>query len=154
MRILGLSVVALLLFAVAAIKADQGKPNLSGTWKIDPARSQLDRTTKDLVFIIEEKGQQIHVKEIRGPHPQDDVSEFTCGTMGRDCAMQDGKEKANVSVYYNGPLLVILKTHGRKDSVAEKQRLSLSPAGDSLTVEVMPIEPEGRPEKLVLSKAR
>ena len=66
--------------------------------------------------------------------------------------MEDGGEKAAVSVYYNGPLLVVLKTHGRKGSVVEKQRISLS--GDSLIVEIMHIEPEGKAEKLVFSKAK
>jgi len=68
--------------------------------------------------------------------------------------MRDGGDKATVSVYYNGPLLVVLKTHGRKGSLIEKQRLSLSPTGDSLIVEIMHIEPEGKAEKLVFSKAQ
>ena len=66
--------------------------------------------------------------------------------------MQDGADKATVSVYYNGPLLIVLKTHGRKGSLVEKQRLSLS--GDSLIVEIMHLEPESKAEKLVFSKAK
>lgn len=68
--------------------------------------------------------------------------------------MRDGGEKAAVSLYYNGPLLVVLKTHGRKGSLIEKQRLSLSPAGDSLILEIMHIEPEGKAEKLIFTKAK
>ncbi len=65
-----------------------------------------------------------------------------------------GGDKATVSVSYNGPLLVILKTHGRKDSVVEKQRLSLSPAGDALTMEVMCLEPQSKTGKLTFAKAQ
>ena len=68
--------------------------------------------------------------------------------------MQDGGDKASVSVYYNGPVLVVIKTHGRKASLVEKQRLSLAPTGDSLVLEIMHIEPEGKAERLVFTKAR
>jgi hypothetical protein len=142
----------LLLFGTAVMRADEGKPNMNGIWKLDPVRSELDQTNKDLALVIEEKGQNIHVKETRGPNPKEDVSEFTCSTMGKDCPMQDGGDKATVSVYYNGPLLVVLKTHGRKGSLVEKQRLSLS--GDSLIIEITHIDPEGKAEKLVFSKAK
>ena len=93
-------------------------------------------------------------KQTRGPNPKEDVSEFTCGTLGKECPMQDGGYKATVAVYYNGPLLVVLKTHGRKDSLVEKQRFSLSPAGDSLVLEIMHTEPESKAERLVFTKAQ
>jgi hypothetical protein len=152
MRSFVLTVVGLLVFGTAVACADESNPNMSGVWKLDPARSELDQTNKDLALVIEEKGQNIHIKETRGPNPKEDVSEFTCGTMGKGCPMQDGADKATVSVYYNGPLLVVLKTHGRKGSLVEKQRLSLS--GDSLIVEIMHLEPESKAEKLVFFKAK
>ena len=154
MRNCVLTVVGVLVFGTCAMRAADGRPNLSGAWKLDPARSELDRTNRDLTLLIEEKGQNIHIKETRGPNPKEDASEFTCGTIGKDCPMLDGGNKAKVSVYYNGPLLVVLKTHGRKDSSVEKQRLSLSPTGDALIVEIIHIEPEGKAEKLVFSKAQ
>ena len=138
-------------YAVAGTTAI--RPDLRGVWKLDTARSELDHT-RNLSLLIEEKGENIHIKETRGPNAKEDTTEFTCTTMGRDCPLQDGTDKANVSVYYNGPLLVILKTHGRKDSTVEKQRLSLSPDGDSLTVEIMHIEPQSKLERLVFTKVQ
>ncbi len=154
MRSLVLTVAGLLLVGTAVVRADEDNPNMSGTWKLDPARSELDRTNKNLALVVEEKAQKIHIKETRGPNPKEDVSEFTCGTLGRECPMQDGGYKATVSVYYNGPLLVVLKTHGRKDSSVEKQQFSLSPTGDSLVLEITHIEPEGKAERLVFTKAQ
>jgi len=154
MRSLVPAVVGILVFGAAAVRADDGKPNLSGTWKLDAARSEMDQADKDLVLEIEENGEDIHIKETRGPNPKKDVSEFICDTMSKECPMQDGGDKARVSAYYNGPLLVVLKTHGRRGSTVEKRRLSLSPAGDSLILEVMHIEPEGKAGKLVFTKAR
>ena len=152
MRLFVLSVAELLLFGGLVLNADEGKPNLSGKWKLKPDRSEPGQTNKDLVLLIEENGQDIHIKETRGSGAKDAVSDFTCGTIGKECAMQDGAAKASVSVYYNGPVLVVLKTHGRKSASVEKRRLSLSPAGDSLLVEVIHIAPEGKTEKLVFSK--
>jgi hypothetical protein len=146
--------VGAVLFGATAAYADPGKPDLSGTWQLSHAGSTADRTSKDLVLSIDEKGQTIQIKETRGPNPKDDVSSLTCSTTGQECAMQDGRDKAKAFVYYNGPVLVFLKTHGRKGDAVEKRRLSLSPAGDSLVVEITHIEPQGKAEKLVLSKAQ
>ena len=153
MRSLVLTVAGFLLVGSAMVSADDGVPEIGGEWKLDPARSELDQANKDLALVIEYKGQKIHIKETRGPNPKD-VSEFTCGTMGKECPMLDGEDKAKVSVYYNGPVLVVLKTHGRKGSVVEKQRFSLSPTGDSLNLEIMHIEPQGKGERLVFTKAQ
>lgn len=154
MRGVVLTVAGLLVGGMAVLSADDATPKMSGVWKVDPARSELDQANKDLALVIEDKRQDIHIKETRRPNPKEDVSEFTCGTMGKECSMQDGGDKAKVSVYYNGPVLVVLKTHGHKGSVVEKQRFSLSPTGDSLNLEIMHIEPEGKAERLVFIKAQ
>ncbi|MGB9457902.1 MAG: hypothetical protein WCB12_17770 [Bryobacteraceae bacterium] len=152
MRNLVLSIAGILLFGAAVVRADEDKPNLSGTWKLGQAGANPDQTGRTFVLVIDEQGDSIHIKETRGPNPKDDVSSLTCSTMGQECAMQDGGAKAKAFVYYNGPVLVVMKTHGRKGDSVDKQRLTLSPAGDSLTVEITHIEPEGKDEKLVLSK--
>ena len=73
MRGFVLTVVGLLLFGTAVISADEGKLNMSGAWKLDPARSKLDRTNKGLALVIDEKEASIHRKETRGPDPKADV---------------------------------------------------------------------------------
>jgi hypothetical protein len=153
MRNFVLSITGILLFAALTASAGEDKPDLSGKWKLKQDASEAGQTNKDLLLVIEEKGDDIHVKETRGSGSKDATSDFTCATMGKECAMQDGGDKAKVSVYYNGPVLVVLKTHGRKGDAVEKRRLSLSAAGDSLTVEVIHIEPAGKAEKLVFAKA-
>jgi hypothetical protein len=73
--------------------------------------------------------------------------------VGRRVRNAGRRRQAKAFVYYNGPVLVVLKTYGRKGDSVEKRRLSLSPTGDSLVVEITHIEPQGKVEKLVLSKA-
>ena len=143
----------LLLGGSVPVSADQGKPNLNGTWKLDRAQSDSDEGSKDLMLLIDEKDDNIHLKETRGPREKQDVSEFTCG-VGKECKMQDGGDKAQVWVYFNGPALVVVKTNGRRDDNASKRRFVLSPKGDSLVEEITHITPERKSEKIVFSKAQ
>ncbi len=142
----------LLAFCGGIALGDGGKSDLSGSWKIDPARCEAESVDKNLTLEIRDTGNDIHIVETRGPDAKDDVSEFTCGKLGKECKMKDGRDKAAVTVYYNGPALVVVKTNGRKGSSVEKRRYALNPAGDTLIVEVMRIDPEGKPEKLVFTK--
>jgi hypothetical protein len=143
----------LLLLGSMPVSADQGKPNLNGTWKLDRAHSDTDETSKDLMLLIDEQDENIHIKETRGPREKQDVSEFTCG-LGKECKMQDGGDKAQVWVYFNGPALVVVKTNGRRDDNSSKCRFVLSPNGDSLVEEITHITPERKAEKIVFSKAQ
>lgn len=154
MRSLGVAIVGLLLSGVMRVSSADDQGDLSGTWKLDSAHSQTIQARKDLVLVIDEQDQNIHIKEIRGPRVKEDVSNFTCNTLGKECAMQDGAGKAEVSVYYNGAALVVLKTHGRRGSSVEKWRLSVPPARDSLIMDIIHIEPKGGDEKLVFSKSQ
>jgi hypothetical protein len=154
MRTIVLVTTGLFLFGAAFATVAGDKPDLSGTWKLDQARTESGVTNKNLVLLVEQKDQSIHIKETRGSNSKDDVSDFTCGVLGKECAMQDGPEKASVSVYYNGPVLVVLKTNGRKGDSVTKWELSLASAGDSLNVEVMHIDPAAKTEKLVFSKVQ
>jgi hypothetical protein len=105
MRSLVLSTAAFLLFGAAVGYTEQEKPNLSGTWKLDPAAIASDQANKEFVLVIDEKGENVHIQETRGPKPKDDVSSLTYPTTGQECDMQDGTDKAKAFVYYNGPVL-------------------------------------------------
>jgi len=143
-----------LLFGAAALWADQERPDLSGTWKLDQADAGLGQVNKDFLLVIDEKAGNIHIQETRGPRPKEDVSSLTCPLTGAECPMQDGTDKAKAFVYYNGPVLVLLKTHGRKGDSVEKDRLTLSESGKSLVLEIEHLDPAAKSEKLVLSKAQ
>jgi hypothetical protein len=152
-RILSLVSAGLLLCGPAFFIAHADQPNLSGTWKLDRSHTESDESSKDLVLLIDEQAENVHLKETRGPNAKQDVSEFTC-SLGKECKMHDGGGKAEVWVYFNGPALVVVKTNGRHDDSASKRRFLLSPAGDSLIEEVTHITPERKAEKLVFSKSQ
>ncbi len=79
-------------------------------------------------------------------------ADFKCSTLGKECAMNDRDHKAKVSTYFNGPVLVVMKTEGRKDSEVTKERVKLLPDGNTLEVEIMYIVPQRDGEKLVFTK--
>src|ERR687892_593199 len=58
-------------------------------------------------------------------------------------------ESGQVSMYYNGPVLVELDMNG--DHVTKK-RLHLAADGKAMEMEVVPISPPGASEKLVFAK--
>ncbi len=65
--------------------------------------------------------------------------------------MLDRDHKAHVSVYYNGPALIVLKTGGRRGDEVSKDRLALAADG-SLHMEIVHIDPQKEPEKLVFKR--
>lgn len=130
----------LLLFA-----ADPGKPDVSGTWKLDASKCQLhSRIAPETVWTIKQEDEDIHL--------QSGEWQVTCGTRGVDCVVKDAAKPLKVSFWYNGPALVEMDTLGKNDAVTKK-KMMLSPDGTVMTVEITHILPVGRePEKLVLTK--
>lgn len=138
--------------AFGALIARADKPNFTGTWVFQPSKSEVQQRTGWLRITINQDESQIHYAE----QTADDVAgvrtEFTCGTLGKECPMLDHGHQARVGVYYNGERLVVYKTEGRKGDVVTKRRLLLAPGGDSMELEVIHIVPDGKTEKLVLRR--
>jgi hypothetical protein len=139
MRFLWMAFLVLTLSAALAQDADD-RPDLTGKWQIDPARSDGGN---GVTLSIEAKEDSVHyVQDTRGEN-----AEFNCTIDGKECPMTDGGHKAKISVWYNGPSLVMMETRG--NSVV-KRKLTLT--GTSLEMEVVPIVPQGKTDKLVFTK--
>jgi len=85
-------------------------------------------------WIIDSTPGGLHVTQIEGSGA---VADFQCNTEGQSCDVKVGGHKASVSMYYNGPALVQLETKG--DQIV-KRRFSVLPSGNSMKVEVTPME--------------
>ena len=70
------------------------------------------------------------------------VMDFECSTQGKECEIKDSGKSAKVSLWYNGPTLVELETKGNE---VVKRRFAAAPQ-DSLSVEVIPVQPDGKTE--------
>lgn len=141
MRIqLAISFCAGLLFLagapVAKLKAQQGS-SYAGTWQLPDKSSEL---------VVEQTGDTLHVKEQRGAEV---LCEYTCNSNGKSCDFREGGKKSKVSVYFNGPILVEIRTRG--ESIT-KRRFGLKDDGKTLEVETMPISPPGKTETVLYAR--
>ncbi len=112
-------------------------PSYSGTWKTE---------NKNLALVVEQTGDTIHVTEQRDGRT---LCEYTCNSNGKDCNFKEEGKKAKVSVYFNGPKMVEIRTRG---DVVMKRRFGLTNDGKTLEVESMPIVPPGRTETTLYAK--
>lgn len=116
----------------AAAAAD--RPDLNGVWQLssDPgAESKLKSET----LVIRQNEDSIEISEDRtsksGKEIKDDIQ---CNTMGQECKLKN----VQVSLYYNGPLLVMLQT---QHDVVIKKRFTPSEDGKTLNLEVIHMAP-------------
>ncbi len=129
-----------LLFAFAlplSVWADAGTSSISGTWQAG------DKST-DLV--VEQTDGNVHVTEQCGGKT---LLDYTCKSNGKDCLFKDEGKKATVSIYFNGPKLVEIRTRG---NVVMKRRFGLKDNGKTLEVDQMPITLPGKTETFLYAK--
>ena len=126
---------ALLLFSAAVFAEDYADTSkLAGTFDLDGA----GKTTWKLAAIDD----GVHFTYVRGGQK---VADFDCNTTGKECAVKIDGKAVKVSVYFNGPRLVMLETRG--DNVT-KWRFGALAAGQELEVESTPITGSGKAETL------
>jgi hypothetical protein len=132
----------------------QQQPDLSGNWQLNAAKSQTNAQDQNVTLTIQEDSPKIQFKRVvQEAGGRSVVSQFTCQIGGQQCDFDQGGHKAKVSLWYDGPALVILKTDGPKDDSVTQWRLALSPDGKSMSVTLTHIVPNENPEKLVFDKA-
>ena len=127
--------------AYAQESAAGGRPDLSGTWKLE---SRNQQPASELMLVIEQHENDVVLREKTSSGTiQVDVK---CATNGVECPAKIDGNKAKVTYYFNGPMLV---EHVWRGDEVTKTRRRLSPDGSKLTVEVMPLTRPGEVEKLV-----
>jgi hypothetical protein len=99
--------------------------DVSGSWVSDS-----DASVK---WILDQKANEIHVREVAGDKVQAD---FTCPLSGKECVVKEDGHSEKIMMYFNGDKLVEIREHG---SETIKQRLAVSSDGKMLTVETVPL---------------
>jgi len=146
----------LLFMSLTVVVAFAGeKPNLSGAWQLNPAKSEL-RSAKlaGLTWVIDQKDSStFHHSEIeRHPDGKEIKADFDCTTDGKECEIHAKGEPASVSLWYNGPALVEMLSRGHNHETVIKKRLRLSDDGKLMNVELIPMVGSEQPGKLVFEK--
>ncbi len=133
------------VFAILALPlAAQDRPNLSGTWQFDSAKSELHSVkVTSATWVINEDDSNIDITE--SEEGESKKVELKCTTDGKQCKI--GGEKATASFWYNGPMLVEMESKG--DRVV-RYRMKLSDDGKTLTVATTSIVPQASQDDVLV----
>ena len=147
-RLVQFSLLALVL-APTLLVADS--TNFSGTWELDPAKSQVT-DGRTVTLLIETLPASFKITStVRDKNGQETSTEFACG-FGKECQFSEGSHKSKIMAWYDGPALTVCKTEGPATDVANEWKLELSPDKKTLTVTVSHLDPNGKEETLVFDK--
>lgn len=134
------------------LSADSGSPDFSGVWEVDAGKSHL-ADGRLVTLTIEKVENKIKwLRSVREKDGKEVTSEFVCEAGSGECELVEPGHKAKVTLWYNGPALVVLKTDGTKEDASTEWTLKLSDDKKTLTVGLEHIEPTANPETLVFSK--
>jgi hypothetical protein len=134
------------------LSADSGSPDFSGVWEVDAGKSHL-QDGRAVTLTIEKVENKIKwVRSARDKDGKEVTSEFVCEAGSGECELNETGHKAKVTLWYNGPALVVLKTDGVKEDASTEWTLKMSDDKKTLTVGLEHIEPSGNTETLVFSK--
>jgi hypothetical protein len=118
------------------------RANLAGKWQ--PKNGE--KSDYSIWTLVDHNGSIRITEESNGQK----VAEYECNTMGKECQVKEGGHAAKVSMWYNGPRLVEMRTHG---SEVVKRRFQVTD-GDVLELEVIPIAPAGKTEVIHMERFR
>lgn len=131
------------LAAISAFAAD--RPDLNGTWR-------LDSKAREEVLSIVQKPDAIDIDQaVTDPGGKPKKVQIHCGTMGQECKVNDDGQAKQVTMYYNGPVLVMLQQWHGNDYV-DKTRIKTSDDGKTMTMEVAHIAPARKTENFTFVK--
>jgi hypothetical protein len=148
---LGPASLAAPLFLSLLMSAENVKPNFTGAWRMDSVKSQVLDGRVVTLTIQDDSTKLDLVSTAQGKDAKEVTSKFAC-TTEKECEFDQGGYKAKVSLWYDGATLVILKTDGPKEDAVTKWKLHLTPDGNTLTLDVVHIDPDEKPETLVFTK--
>lgn len=141
------------VFLASALPGRAADLNLSGTWQIDPAQSQVFDGAATKVVIDQHANEVKFQKWSRERDGQEMESSFSCTVGGPACDFVEGHHHSKVSLWFSGSSLVVLKTDGPRDRTTTERTFTLSPDGKTLTMQFSNVATGGDNRKLVFVQA-
>jgi len=135
------SLALVLLFSASAVAADNGdRDKLFGSW-VEPGNGSAS------TWIFSGNGDSFHVTQLDGSAK---VADYPCLADGKQCGVKLAGKKAEVSMWFNGPKLVLLETQGAS---VVKRRFTVLEQGDTMEMEIIPLVPAGKTETVQFKRA-
>jgi hypothetical protein len=133
-----------ILATTCALASDEDqRAKLTGSWQIQTAGA----TVKEASAYTLQPSQG--GMRISGTDEGKVIVDVNC-KMAQDCKIKDEGHSATVMMYFNGPKLVENETIGSR---IIRKRYSVTDDGNTMQIEVIPIEPEGKTEVVVFKRA-
>jgi hypothetical protein len=129
----------LVLAAVVLADDSEQRAKLTGSWQeTGDAKVASSWTLQPLP-------DRMHIASSNGSKT---VVEFDC-KLAQECDIKDSGHHAKVMMYFNGPKLVETETMGSR---IVKRRFTVTGDGNTMELEVIPIEPDGKTETIVFKR--
>jgi hypothetical protein len=126
-----------------------GRPDLNGVWQLDSNGLAGESKLKSETLVIHQSEDSVQISDDRtGKNGKEFKNEIDCNTLGQECKLKS----AQVSLWYNGSMLVLVETQ-HDNTVVTKKRLTPSEDGKTLSMEVIHIAPANqKTENLTFTK--
>jgi hypothetical protein len=128
-----------ILFMAAVALADDSdqRAKLTGSWQ--------EASDAKEAWVLQPLPDGMHITSSSGGKT---VVEVEC-KMAQECDIKDSGHHAKVMMYFNGPKLVTTETIGSR---IVKRRFTVTGDGNTMELEVIPIEPEGKTETITFKR--
>lgn len=146
-RLLGIAMLFSFTSALWAWQQPAVRPNFTGSWHLDPAKSKTE-LKDDLVWKIDHKGPDIAIEEIAAGKS---MMNAKC-SIGKACEIEDSGKKTSAMTYFLDMKLVQMRS-AADNSTTVKRHLSMNEDG-TLQVELITIVPADKTEVLVFTKEK
>ena len=129
---------SLVLFLMSLTIGLQGKlvkPNFTGTWKFNAAKSKLQIAAPDsTVFVVEHREPRFHLTRTHVFNGQSDTWEIELTTDGKEVVREEPTRTLRCRMYWEGDALVFLVRIRKHDGekVTDRVRYVLAADGKSI----------------------
>ena len=120
---------------------------------MDASQSKVD-DGQVVSLSIQDIGDKLKlVRVVRHADGKEITSQFTCAADGSNCDFDEGGHKSKVTMWYDGPALMILKSDGPKEDAIVQWKMQLAPDNSKLTMGLTYLDPVSKTETVVFNKA-
>jgi len=132
-----IATVGILLAAVALADDVDQRAKLTGSWQ--------EASDAKEAWVLQPVPDGMHITSSTAGKT---VVEVDC-KMAQECDIKDSGHHAKVMMYFNGPKLVATETMGSR---IVKRRFTVTGDDNTMELEVIPIEPDGKTETIVFKR--
>ena len=144
-----LLILALCVFSVSQIAGAQGKPNVTGTWKMNAEKSKFERGgPKNITIKFEQQESTLREALILTNDQGEQTLNFTYTLDGKESEQQIEGQSIKASARWEGSSLVL--AFKNEEGFSFVRKVTVSADGKTITMAVTQINPNGTVNDVVV----